>query len=116
MNPARVKIICKQILTWYRTHQRPFIWRTLRDPYAILLSEIMLQQTQADRVEEKLPLFLKKFPTFDALAGASKADILRAWQGLGYNNRAAAGRNEESDGIVSTTGRRNDARVMLAHK
>ncbi|MGA2624293.1 MAG: A/G-specific adenine glycosylase [Bacteroidota bacterium] len=89
MNPARVKIIRKLIHTWYRTHQRPFIWRTLRDPYAILLSEIMLQQTQADRVEEKLPLFLKKFPTFDALAGASKADILRAWQGLGYNNRAA---------------------------
>ena len=89
LNATHAKIIRKQILSWYRKHQRPFIWRTLRDPYAILLSEIMLQQTQADRVEEKLPLFLKKFPTFEALAAASKADVLRAWQGLGYNNRAA---------------------------
>jgi len=89
LNPAHVKIIRKQIITWYRNHQRPLFWRTLRDTYAILLSEIMLQQTQVDRVEEKLPSFLKKFPTLDALASASKADVLRAWQGLGYNNRAA---------------------------
>ncbi len=89
LNPAHVKIIREQILPWYRKNRRPLFWRTLRDPYAILVSEIMLQQTQADRVEEKLPLFLKKFPTFDTLAGAPKADVLRAWQGLGYNNRAA---------------------------
>jgi A/G-specific adenine glycosylase len=63
-------------------------WRHTKDPYAILVSEIMLQQTQVARVEEYYRRFLKKFPSFRALAKASTADVLNAWQGLGYNRRA----------------------------
>ncbi len=76
------------LLRWYRRHSRELIWRTTRDPYEILVSEIMLQQTQVKRVQEKLPPFLKRFPTMRALASATGADVLRAWRGMGYNNRA----------------------------
>ena len=84
-DPAAVR---RRILRWYSRNGRPFPWRDTRDPYRILLSEIMLQQTQADRVAGQLPKFLEKFPDIVALAGASKADVLRAWKGMGYNNRA----------------------------
>ena len=80
----------KLIWDYYREHQRVFAWRKTTDPYAILVSEIMLQQTQTDRVAKKFPEFLKIFPTFTALAPAPLADVLRAWQGLGYNRRAIA--------------------------
>lgn len=63
-------------------------WRHTRDPYAILVSEVMLQQTQAARVEEYYKRFLKRFPTFRALARAKSGDVLSEWQGLGYNRRA----------------------------
>jgi A/G-specific adenine glycosylase len=63
-------------------------WRKTKNPYRILLSEVMLQQTQVARVLEKYPAFLKKFPTFSALAPASPAEVIRAWQGMGYNRRA----------------------------
>ncbi len=63
-------------------------WRTTRDPYRILVSEIMLQQTQVDRVLPKYAAFIKAFPNFTALARASVPDVLRVWQGLGYNRRA----------------------------
>ncbi len=63
-------------------------WRKTRDPYKILVSEIMLQQTQVDRVIPKYKLFLKRFPTARALAASSLGDVLREWQGLGYNRRA----------------------------
>lgn len=66
-----------------------FPWRVDDvDPYVVLVSEIMLQQTQAPRVADLLPPFLERFPTVDALANASNADVIRAWKGLGYNNRA----------------------------
>ena len=76
------------ILSWYRTSHRRFLWRSTRDPHIILVSEVMLQQTQVSRVQEILPRFLKKFPTVRSLARASKADVIRAWSGMGYNNRA----------------------------
>lgn len=73
---------------FYRAHGRSFAWRTTFDPYHILVSEIMLQQTQTSRVQERFPLFLKRFPTIRALAKASQADVIAAWEGLGYYRRA----------------------------
>ncbi len=78
----------KIIYDHYKNHKRDLAWRRTRDPYKILVSEIMLQQTQALRVEPKYTSFLKKFPTTKALAAAKLEDVLREWQGLGYNRRA----------------------------
>ncbi|MGZ8571660.1 MAG: A/G-specific adenine glycosylase, partial [Actinomycetota bacterium] len=73
---------------WYRPRRRAFAWRRTRHPYAVLVSEVMLQQTQAPRVEPMFSAVLERFPTVEALGGASRADVLRAWAGLGYNRRA----------------------------
>lgn len=79
----------REIYRHYHAEKRALPWRERADdPYAVLVSEIMLQQTQAERVAPKFEAFLKKFPTVAALADADTADILRAWQGLGYNRRA----------------------------
>ncbi|MCM0080500.1 A/G-specific adenine glycosylase [Geomonas sp. Red32] len=78
----------ERILAYYRAHGRSLPWRETRDPYAILVSEIMLQQTQVDRVREKYRAFLAVFPGFEELARAPLADVLSLWQGLGYNRRA----------------------------
>lgn len=78
----------KKILLWYSVNKRSFPWRKTRIPYRILLSEIMAQQTQISRVEVYYSRWLKKFPTFSALAKASTATVLREWSGLGYNSRA----------------------------
>ena len=86
---ARFSRIIPTLLEWYEKNQRSFIWRGLRrSPYVVLVSEYMLQQTGAKHVEKKLPEFLKLFPNMKALAAAPRADVLRAWQGLGYNRRA----------------------------
>lgn len=76
------------ILKHYADCGRQFPWRETSDPYAIVVSEIMLQQTQAERVTPKYTAWLKQFPTFKKLATAPLPDILKAWQGLGYNRRA----------------------------
>ena len=78
------------LLHWYDREQRDFPWRRTRDPYAILVSEVMLQQTQASRVAEAFPAFMDRFPTAADLAVAPSADLLAAWSGLGYNRRALA--------------------------
>ncbi len=78
----------KIIWTYYRNHKRDFPWRRTRDPYKILVSEVMLQQTQAPRVVPKYKNFLKKFPNTRTLAKAKLADVLTEWQGLGYNRRS----------------------------
>ena len=84
-----VERVQAMVLGWYATHARRFLWRVASpDPYVVLVSEIMLQQTQTSRVQEKLPAFLRQFPDFEALASADNATIVRAWQGMGYNNRA----------------------------
>ncbi|MFA6094351.1 MAG: A/G-specific adenine glycosylase [Candidatus Paceibacterota bacterium] len=80
----------KIVRTYYKTHKRDLPWRNTTDPYPILVSEIMLQQTQAERVVRKYEEFLKKFPTIQKLANADKKDVISAWQGLGYNRRAIA--------------------------
>lgn len=76
------------ILSWYDTFKRELPWRGDPDPYHILVSEIMLQQTQVDRVIPKYLAFLDRFPTLRSLAEASTADVIKEWQGLGYNRRA----------------------------
>jgi A/G-specific adenine glycosylase len=76
------------ILTWYKKEGRKLPWRETTNPYKILVSEMMLQQTQVDRVIPKYHAFLKQFPTPKILAEASTADVLKVWSGLGYNRRA----------------------------
>jgi A/G-specific adenine glycosylase len=76
------------ITGWYKKRKRILQWRFTSDPYEILVSEIMLQQTQVSRVKMKLPLFLKRFPDFSTLASSPKSDVVRTWKGMGYNNRA----------------------------
>jgi A/G-specific adenine glycosylase len=76
------------LLAWFRHHSRDLPWRRTRDPYAILVSEVMLQQTQVERVVPRYVEWLERWPTADALAAAPAGDVIRAWQGLGYNRRA----------------------------
>jgi len=78
------------VLSKYRSSGRNFPWRETTDPYAILVSEIMLQQTQVGRVTEKFPQFIAAFPDFPTLAAAPLAEVLAQWQGMGYNRRAIA--------------------------
>ncbi len=73
---------------WYRRHARDLPWRRTRDPYRILVSELMLQQTQVSRVLEFYPRFLRRFPTLGALAAARSSQVVEAWEGLGYYARA----------------------------
>ena len=76
------------LLAWYRRSARDLPWRRTRDPYAILVSEVMLQQTQVERVVPRYLAWLERWPTVGALATATAADVIREWQGLGYNRRA----------------------------
>lgn len=85
---ADVARVQQALVDWYRVQARDLPWRTTRDPYAILVAEVMLQQTQVDRVIPKWHAWLEHFPTLVDLAQASRADAIRAWQGLGYNLRA----------------------------
>src|SRR5260370_572005 len=79
----------ERLLAWYATEGRVHLpWRHTRDPYAVLVSEIMLQQTQVERVLPKYAEFLARFPTLAALAAATPAEVIQAWSGLGYNIRA----------------------------
>jgi A/G-specific adenine glycosylase len=78
----------QRLLAWYAENGRELPWRRTRDPYAILVSEVMLQQTQVSRVVPRYVEWLARWPTVDALAAASTADVIRHWQGLGYNRRA----------------------------
>ena len=75
-------------MAWFDVHARELPWRGTRDPYAILVSEVMAQQTQVDRVVPRWERWLERWPTVDALATARAADVIREWQGLGYNRRA----------------------------
>ncbi|HEV8460033.1 MAG TPA: hypothetical protein VGQ38_04930 [Gaiellaceae bacterium] len=76
------------LLAWYSQNGRDLPWRHTRDPYAILVSEVMLQQTQVERVIPRWHAWLGKWPTAEALAEASPGDVIVEWQGLGYNRRA----------------------------
>src|SRR5713226_7737571 len=86
--PEIVARVHLSLLQWYMAEQRDLPWRHTNDPYAILVSEVMLQQTQVDRVIPRYLEWLERWPTVDALAAASAGDVITAWQGLGYNRRA----------------------------
>jgi A/G-specific adenine glycosylase len=89
---------------WFADRRRAYPWRGARDPYRILVSEVMLQQTQASRVAPAYRAFVRRFPTIRALVAASQADVLRAWDGLGYNRRAVA-LHEAARRVVEQGGR-----------
>ncbi len=85
---ARVREFRRRLLRWFRRHGRDLPWRRTRDPYAVLVSEVMLQQTQVARVAEYWPRFLARYPTVAALAAARPAAVRESWDGLGYYRRA----------------------------
>ena len=84
----RSRRLISTLLNWYNSHGRDLPWRKTSNPYHILVSEIMLQQTQVTRVQEKYPLFLQRFPSLHSLARGPQRDVVVAWQGMGYNNRS----------------------------
>ena len=89
MMPTRyVRAVDDLLLAWFAENGRDLPWRRTRDPYAILVSEVMSQQTQVERVVPRWQLWLERWPTVEALAAAPAADVIREWQGLGYNRRA----------------------------
>jgi A/G-specific adenine glycosylase len=93
------------LLDWYAANGRRLVIRETRDAYAILLAEVMSQQTQIARVGESLPAFLARFPTIASLAAATTADVLRTWGGLGYPRRAVALRNAARELVAHHAGR-----------
>jgi len=80
----------RALLEWFEPRRHAYPWRGERDPYRVLVSEVMLQQTQASRVARHYAPFLRRFPSVDALASAPRSEVIRAWAGLGYNRRAVA--------------------------
>src|SRR5262245_47881855 len=86
-DPPTIKKFQKRLLAWYAAHGRDLPWRRTRDPYRVLVSEIMLQQTQVDRVIPKYREFLREYPTLADLAGADAGEVRRVWYPLGYNAR-----------------------------
>jgi A/G-specific adenine glycosylase len=86
--PATAAAFRRKLAAWYRAHHRDLPWRRTRDPYRVLVSELMLQQTQVSRVVDYYGPFLARFPTLDALAAARPARVREAWSGLGYYARA----------------------------
>jgi len=93
MRPRRDRRIAERVSDWFLCNAREFPWRPAklaapRDPYRVLVSEIMLQQTQAARVVERFETFVERFPTVRALADADEQDVLALWSGLGYYSRA----------------------------
>src|SRR6201997_61184 len=87
---SRLPFVQELVLAWYGKNARHLPWRETRDPYAILVSEVMAQQTQVDRAVPRWRRWLERWPTVEALAAASAGDVIREWQGLGYNRRALA--------------------------
>lgn len=85
---TELAILQQHLLAWFATAARDLPWRKTRDPYQVLVAEIMLQQTQVERVRPKYAAFLEAFPTLEDLAGAPTAEVIRMWAGLGYNRRA----------------------------
>ena len=98
------------LLAWYAREARDLPWRRTRDPYAILVSEVMLQQTQVARVVPRYLAWLERWPTAGALAAAPVADVLAEWVGLGYNRRAL--RLREACAVVARDGWPDDLRTL----
>jgi A/G-specific adenine glycosylase len=102
LDPSTRRRVRRALLAWYAADHRDFPWRGTRDPYRVLVSEVMLQQTQAARVAERFPRFMDAYPTAESIASASTSAVLAAWSGLGYNRRALALRRTAA--IVSREG------------
>ena len=100
----------RKLLAWYHVNQRRLPWRETRDPYRILVSEVMLQQTQVDRVVPKYHQFLKRYPTLKALAAARTAELRKVWYPLGYNVRPMRLRS-----IAQTVVRKHGGRIPDTH-
>lgn len=88
LDPRRQRTFGARLRAWYRRNARDLPWRRTRDPYHVLVSELMLQQTQVARVLEFYPQFLARFPTLASLAAAPEGDVVAQWEGLGYYARA----------------------------
>lgn len=105
-HPPSIREFRTIVLDYYRKNGRDLAWRGTTDPFRILVSEIMLQQTQVERVTVKYPLFIAAFKDFPSLAGSSLPDVLAVWQGMGYNRRAISLQKcarrvvEEYDGVL----------------
>ena len=102
MLDARRRGLTAELLDWYAAHGRDLPWRRTRDPYRILVSEVMLQQTQVARVVPRYEAWVERWPDPAALAAAPVADVLREWVGLGYNRRAL--RLREAAAVVAADG------------
>jgi len=99
---SEVAAVRRTIMEWYERGHRDLPWRSTHDPYAVLVSEVMLQQTQARRVADRYPRFIARFPNVAALASASEVDVLAEWSGLGYNRRALSLRRAAA--VVAASG------------
>ena len=105
MSRSRPPALHSALLAWYEAHGRDLPWRRTRDPYAVLVSEVMLQQTQVDRVLPKYIEFLERFPDVRSLACAAVGDVIRAWSPLGYNMRAVRLHRAAQVVVVEHSGR-----------
>lgn len=85
-----VEALRGRLLPWYRANMRDLPWRKTRDPYKLVIAELMLQQTGVDRIAPRWTRFVERFPNWEAVAAAKPGDVIRAWQGLGYNRRAVS--------------------------
>ena len=90
VSKEKINTVVSLVLSYYEKHGRSFPWRETEDPYCVLVSEYMLQQTQVGRVEDKFSFFIDRFPDVVSLAEADRKDVLLLWSGLGYNRRAIA--------------------------
>ncbi len=104
MTPHAIRRFREKVQRYYRSNGRDFPWRRTTDPYRILVSEIMLQQTQADRVVDGYERFVRAFPHVEVLARAPLRGVLRKWQGLGYNRRALMLKRAASDVVAHHNG------------
>ena len=102
LDAPRIAQMQRRVLTWFAAHRRDLPWRRTVDPYAVLVSEVMLQQTQVARVVPRFEDWLDAFPTLEALAAASLVDVLGHWQGLGYNTRARRLRDAAGAAVEAT--------------
>ena len=115
--PADRRRFRQRLLTWYRRYGRDLPWRKTDDPYHILVSEIMLQQTQVDRVLPKYAEWLDKYPSMEALAGAAEKDVTRTWYPLGYNIRPKRLQSIARESVAKYGGRLpSDEATLLSFK
>ena len=115
LSPGAIGAFADLVLGFYREKGRSLPWRETRDPWAILVSEVMLQQTQVDRVAPKYLAFLEAFPRPADLAAAPLSELLRLWSGLGYNRRALAlKRAAEALSAAGAAGPPDDEEALLA--